>query len=90
MILISLDLISASGFPKWDQLVGEQFGQNIQKLQENCKINIFGSKQSGRHGGQANFLGSGSRPVLLPLGQILQPGVAYERVSYKKAFNIVL
>ena len=59
LILISLDQISASGFLKWDQLVGGQFGQNIQKLQGNYKINIFGTKQWGRHKGQANFLGSG-------------------------------
>ena len=51
---------STLGFPEWGQLVGGQFGQNGQKLHENDKIDIFGSKQWG--GGQANFLGSGGIP----------------------------
>ena len=39
---------------------GGQFGQNSQKLHENDKIDIFGSKQWGdMGGGQANFSGSG-------------------------------
>ena len=38
---------------------GEQFGQNGQKLHENYKINILGSKQTGGVGGQA------------PVGEIL-------------------
>ena len=44
------------------QLVGGyfwHFGQNGQKLYENCKKNIFGAKYGGMGGGQANFLGSG-------------------------------
>ena len=34
---------------------GEQFGQNSKKQHENYKIDIFGSKQCGGRGGQANF-----------------------------------
>ena len=51
-----------TGFPNWGRLVGGgQFGQNGQKLHENDKIGILGSKQwgGGHRGGQANFSGSG-------------------------------
>ena len=49
---------------------GGQFGQNGQKLHENDKIGIFGSKQWG--GGQANFSGSGGDPPQSPpLGETL-------------------
>ena len=38
----------STGFPNWGQLVGGgQFGQNGQKLHENYKIGIFGSKFFG-------------------------------------------
>ena len=36
-----------------------KFGQNDQKLHENYKIGILGSKQRGDMGGQTSFLGSG-------------------------------
>ena len=46
---------------------GRQFGQNGQKLHENDKIGIFGSKQWGGGGaGQANFSGSGGIPPVPP------------------------
>ena len=51
--------VSQMGSAGWGE-----FGQNGQKLHENYKISIFGSKQRGGdgHGGQANFLiiGGGS------------------------------
>ena len=56
--------LSCTGFPKWDQLVRWQFGQNGQKLHENDKVNIFRSKQ--RVGGHANFLASRGYPPSLP------------------------
>ena len=44
--------IKISGFPNWGRLVGGgQFGQNGQKMHENDKISIFGSKQWEGHGG---------------------------------------
>ena len=46
--------------------VGGQFGENYQKLLENYKISIFGSKQWGDMGGQANFLGSEGNPPVPP------------------------
>ena len=67
--------IDKSEFPKRGQLVGGQFGQNGQKLHENDKINIFGSKEWGRGacGGQANFSGSGGiPPIPAPLGETLK------------------
>ena len=39
-----------AGFPKWGRLVGRQFGQIGQKLHENYKIGISGSKQWGNMG----------------------------------------
>ena len=49
-----------AGFPNRGRLVGGQFGQNSQKLHENYKIGIFGSKQWEEDmWGQANFSGSG-------------------------------
>ena len=44
-----------------------QFGQNVQKLHKNDKIGIFGAKQWGRRGLQANFLGSVGIPPNTPL-----------------------
>ena len=41
---------------------GGQLGQNGQKLHENYKIVILGSKKWGAWQGQANFLGSGGIP----------------------------
>ena len=60
-----------SGFPKWGRFVGEQFGQNGQKLHEDYKINIW--QNSVGHGGQANFSGSwgGGIPPVPPLGETL-------------------
>ena len=51
---------------------GEQFGQNSQKLHESYQIDIFGSKECGGHGGQANFPVEGgslvsSHPLWEPL-----------------------
>ena len=46
---------SHSRFPKWSRLVGRQFGQNGQKLHENSKIGIFGSKQWGTWGEKPIF-----------------------------------
>ena len=51
---------------------GEQFGQNSQKLHESYQIDIFGSKECGEHGGQANFPVEGgslvsSHPLWEPL-----------------------
>ena len=41
-----------------DGEAGGQFGQNDQKLNENDKISIFGSKQwEGGHGGTNQFFG---------------------------------
>ena len=49
---------------------GGQFGQNGQKLHENDKMGIFGSKQWGEggtwRGGKANFSGSGGIPLQSP------------------------
>ena len=44
---------------------GGQFGQNDQKMHENYKISIFGSKQwgGGMRGDQANFLNSRGNPA---------------------------
>ena len=56
-------------FPKWDRLVGQggQFGQNGQKLHENDKFGILGSKQwGGTWGGQPNVSGSGGDPPSVP------------------------
>ena len=51
-----------SGFPKWGRLVGGgQFGQNGQKVHENDKIDIFGSKQWGEHRG-------GDKPIFRVVG----------------------
>ena len=56
---------STLGFPEWGQLVGGQFGQNGQKLHENDKIDIFGSKQWG--GDKPIFwVVEGFPPVLSP------------------------
>ena len=46
-----------TGFPKWDRLVEGQFGENGETLHENYKINIFGEKQRGEHGGTSQFFG---------------------------------
>ena len=54
-----------TGFPNWGRLVGGQSGQNGQKLHENDKIDIFGSKQwEGTWGGKPIFwvVGGGDRP----------------------------
>ena len=60
----------STGFPNWGQLVGGgQFGQNGQKLHENYKIGIFGSKffwGGGMGGGQANFSSSGGGDPGIP------------------------
>ena len=45
-----------AGFSIWVRLAGGHFGQNGQKLHENCRINILGQTSRG-HGGQANFWG---------------------------------
>ena len=51
---------------------GGRFGQYVQKLHENYKINIFGAKQWGDMGGQNNFLDSGGfSPNLPPLLETL-------------------
>ena len=42
--------LNIAGFLKWGRLVGAQFGQNDQKLHENYKIGILGSKQWGGGG----------------------------------------
>ena len=69
----SLQNTTCAGFPKWGQVVGEQFGQNGKKLHENDKISIFGAKQCRDMGGQTNFLGSvGDRPSPLTLGKTLR------------------
>ena len=41
------------------------------KLHENYKVDIFGSKQWGCMGGQANFSGSGENPPQPPLEYLL-------------------
>ena len=51
-----------TGFPKWGRLLrggGGQLGQNGQKLNENYKIDIFGSKHwgGGGHGGDKSIFG---------------------------------
>ena len=51
-----------SGFPKWGRFVGEQFGQNGQKLHEDYKINIFRAEQCGTWG---------ASPPVPPLGETL-------------------
>ena len=59
-----MDTHTKQGFPNgvdWGQ-----FGQNGQKLHENDKISIFGSKQLGGMRGQANFSGSGGIPPPVP------------------------
>ena len=65
-----MDTHTKQGFPNgvdWGQ-----FGQNGQKLHENDKISIFGSKQLGGMRGQANFSGSGGIPPQSPpLGETL-------------------
>ena len=87
-----------AGFPNWGRLVGGQFGQNGQKLHENDKIGIFGSKQWG--GGQDNFSGSGgaSPPVPPPPTrenpglcvdlQIHQPGVPIVSFNSSPLYNL--
>ena len=52
-----------TGFPKLGRLVGGQFGQNGQKLHENDKIRIFGSKEWGDMGGD--------KPIFRVVGGIL-------------------
>ena len=51
-----------SGFPKWGQLVGGHFWQNGQKLLENDKIGIFGSKLGGTWGDKPVFRVVGDPP----------------------------
>ena len=50
-----------AGFSNWGRLVGGQFGQNGQKLDENYKIGIFGSKQWGEAWG-------GDKPIFQVVG----------------------
>ena len=54
------------GFPKWGRLVGGQFGRNAQKLHENDKVSIFGSKQLGDQ-----FFGYSSPPLGETLATIM-------------------
>ena len=52
------------GFPNGVDWWGAQFGQNCQKLHENYKSGIFGSKQWGETWGeQANFSGMGGGAI---------------------------
>ena len=62
---------------------GGHFGQNGQKLHENDKIGIFGSKQSGGHGrGEANFSGSGGDPPSPPpLGETLSGEITLQTTT---------
>ena len=53
----SLGQVISPEFPKWGRLVGVQFGQSGQKVHENDKIGIFGSKQWWGHGGTSQFFG---------------------------------
>ena len=64
--ILPLIVFPVAGFPNWVRLVGGQFWQNGQKLHENYKIGIFGSKQWGDMEGQANFSGSGRGSPLSP------------------------
>ena len=51
-------LYQRQGFPNGVDWWGGQFGQNGQKMHENDKIGIFGSKQfGGGHGGTSQFFG---------------------------------
>ena len=55
-------ILLLQGFPLGlDKWWGHIFCKNTKKLQENCKINIFGATKSGDMVGKANFYGSGGR-----------------------------
>ena len=60
-------ILLLQGFPlgldKWWEHI---LCKNTKKLQENCKINIFGATKLGGMVGKANFLGSGGRSPPVP------------------------
>ena len=69
---------------------GGQLGQNGQKLHENDKIVILGSKQWGIWREQANFLGSGGNPPPPPLGENLIYHVIFQNQQLAAEDYIVI
>ena len=79
------------GFPNGINLWGDKLGKISKSCKKIAKSTFLGQNSEGDMEDKPIFWVVGdSLPVLPPPGQILQPGVAYKSVSYKKACNIVL